>query len=406
MKKVLVSAALLFGVTNTNAQNIKWIRKSFDDTVTRATYSISFSTDGSKVFSGSQCSPSILRIFNTDNGDILWNYKLNDSLMCVQGAKLSSNGQKAAAIEELGNLLIFDYTTTPPTLQNVVHLGVKNSYAVNFSPDGSRVAIANSNKKLFIYNTDGTLMHDVDAHQNWVYCIDWSKDEKIATGGDDALVKLWDTSGNLIRTMTGHSGGILGVKISPNGNYVVSCSKDKTVKVWDAATGTCLRTLTGHTAIIKSLDISDDGNKIVSGGDDSTIKVWDLNNGTLLASFGIPEAGGIYSVDFSPNGRYVLAGTGNGDVQLWDMMFRTTVKQIVADNTEIYPNPCTNELNIKNTGVDDILSIYDVSGKTYNTVVRKVDNDVLVNTSTLPPANYFLTIQNGHKTQTIHFIKK
>ena len=406
MKKILVAVSILFSVGNIHAQNLKWIRKSFDDTVVRATYSVSFSADGSKVFSGSQCSPSILRIFNTDTGNVLWNYKLNDSIMCVQGAKLSSNGQKAAAIEELGNLLIFDYTTTPPTLQNVVHLGVKNSYAVNFSPDGSKVAIGNSNKKMFIYDSGGALIHDVDAHQNWVYCIDWSKGEKIATGGDDALVKLWDTSGNLIRTMTGHSGGILGVKISPDGNYVVSCSKDKTVKVWDASNGTCLRTLVGHTANIKSVDISDDGNKIVSGGDDSTIKVWDINNGALLASFGIPEAGSIYSVDFSPNGRYVLTGTGNGDVQLWDMMFRTGVKQVTADKTEIYPNPCTNELHVKNTGVDDVLSISDATGKTFNAVVRKIDNDILINTSTLPSANYFLTIQKGYKTETVHFIKK
>jgi len=138
------------------AQDTVWVRKNAP--YQRETYAVSFSNDGSKVFSGSECSPSYLRIFNTADASLLWNYETTGSLMCIQGVKFSSDGSRAAAMEEMGNLLLFDYTTSTPTLINTVNTGTSGAFSLAFSPGGNKIVTGCINKKMNIYNVgDGSL---------------------------------------------------------------------------------------------------------------------------------------------------------------------------------------------------------------------------------------------------------
>ena len=66
---------------------------------------------------------------------------------------------------------------------------------------------------------------------------------------------------------------------SPDGRRIVSGSYDKTVKVWDAATGQETLTLKGHSMAVTSVAFSPDGRRIVSGSEDGTVKVWDAATG-------------------------------------------------------------------------------------------------------------------------------
>ena len=58
---------------------------------------------------------------------------------------------------------------------------------------------------------------------------------------------------------------------------VYSCSRDKTVKLWQINTGYCKRTYTGHEAWVRKLSISKDGEMFVSASDDQSIIVWNVN---------------------------------------------------------------------------------------------------------------------------------
>ena len=66
---------------------------------------------------------------------------------------------------------------------------------------------------------------------------------------------------------------------SPDGRRIVSGSHDKTVKVWDTATGQETMTLKGHAAGVSSAAFSPDGRRIVSASWDKTLKVWDAATG-------------------------------------------------------------------------------------------------------------------------------
>ena len=74
-----------------------------------------------------------------------------------------------------------------------------------------------------------------------------------------------------LATWTGHSGTVTSVAFHPQGHQVVSGSEDKTLKLWDVATGDCLATWTGHSDYVSSVAIHPQGHQLVSGSRDNTV---------------------------------------------------------------------------------------------------------------------------------------
>jgi hypothetical protein len=100
-------------------------------------------------------------------------------------------------------------------------------------------------------------------------CIAYSADSKrLAAGGADKTVRVWDTAtGRELLTLRGHENEVRGVVFSPDGTRLASASVDKTVRVWDAASGRELLTLSGHASIVHGVAFSPDGAHLASAGD-------------------------------------------------------------------------------------------------------------------------------------------
>ena len=76
--------------------------------------------------------------------------------------------------------------------------------------------------------------------------------------------------------LRGHSGAVRDAAATPNGKVVVTCSQDKTARVWDAA-GACTAVLKeGHRGEVRACAVSADGGIVVTGGADNLLCVWML----------------------------------------------------------------------------------------------------------------------------------
>src|SRR5260370_1059080 len=78
------------------------------------------------------------------------------------------------------------------------------------------------------------------------------------------------------RVLKGHKAPVNGVAVTPDGTRAVSAADDKTLRVWDLATGESVATLEGHTSPVRGVAVTPDGTRAVSAAMDRTLRVWDL----------------------------------------------------------------------------------------------------------------------------------
>jgi WD40 repeat protein len=87
-------------------------------------------------------------------------------------------------------------------------------------------------------------------------------------------VTLWAIPTGQITALTGSAGRIRSVAFSPDGRTLASAGTDRTVRVWDPASGQPTATLFGHTEIVFSVAFSPDGRTLATGSMDGTVRLW------------------------------------------------------------------------------------------------------------------------------------
>ena len=92
-----------------------------------------------------------------------------------------------------------------------------------------------------------------------------------------------------------------------------------TIWIWDAKTGAAIgKPLEGHTHHVLSVAYSPDGQHILSGSRDSTIRIWDARNGATVGKPLKGHAMAVCSVAYSPNGWYFVSGSWDNTIHVWN----------------------------------------------------------------------------------------
>jgi TIR domain/WD domain, G-beta repeat len=143
------------------------------------------------------------------------------------------------------------------------------------------------------------------------------------------------------RTLQGHSKWVNAVAVTPHGRHAVSGSHDKTLCVWDLATGETEATLQSPTSWVNAVAVTRDGWHVVSGSGENTLRVWDLAMGkakrTLQGHMDLVSAVGV-----TPDGLYAVSGSWDGTLRVWDLATgktKTTFKNLTESISALAVTP-------------------------------------------------------------------
>ncbi|BFZ63944.1 cross-pathway control WD-repeat protein cpc2 [Saitoella coloradoensis] len=188
---------------------------------------------------------------------------------------------------------------------------------------------ASRDKSIIVWNLTrdeasyGVPKRSLHGHNSFVSDVVISSDGQYALSASwDKTLRLWDlNTGLTTKRFVGHTSDVLSVSFSADNRQIVSGSRDRTIKLWNTL-GDCKYTIQdqGHTEWVSCVRFSPNpGNPvIVSAGWDKIVKVWDLTKFKLRTNH-IGHTGYINTVTVSPDGSLCASGGKDGTTMLWDL---------------------------------------------------------------------------------------
>uniref|UniRef100_A0A3P9HCZ0 WD repeat domain-containing protein 83 n=1 Tax=Oryzias latipes TaxID=8090 RepID=A0A3P9HCZ0_ORYLA len=122
---------------------------------------------------------------------------------------------------------------------------------------------------------------------------------------------------HLLRTINCQQGAVRAVRFNGDGNYILSCGSDKSLKLWSVSRGTLLKTYSGHGYEVLDADSSFDNSQICSCSSDKTVILWDVATGQVTRKLR-GHAGKVNCVQFNEEATVTLSGSIDGTVRCWD----------------------------------------------------------------------------------------
>jgi len=156
--------------------------------------------------------------------------------------------------------------------------------------------------------------------------------------GADGKIRFIDmASGEIRRTLAGHTNYVYMANFNPDATLLASSSRDNTARIWDVASGQILHTFDGFRCAVKVAKFSPDGQLLAASGNDGMLKLWDVKSYKELKSMVHRDSPSIdmatYSFVFSRDGKQIYAGNGDGTISVWDVASGKEIR-----NWQAHPN--------------------------------------------------------------------
>lgn len=268
---------------------------------------------------------------------------LDPNLVCCKTVAFSLDGKLAASRLGLPSRTsrLWDRATGTALPSSVYQIN-----AAAFSPDGKLMALASYDNSIGLWDAAATtILRVLNGHSTLSGTLEFSPNSRLLASAPSresgGTIKLWDPAmGIALQALKGHSKLIHHMVFSPDSKTLASASEDRTVRLWDTATGAALRVLQ-HSKPVQAVAFSPDGTLIASEESNVRHVLWNVANGTRLQA---PGGHDIETVAFSPDGKLV-ASFSKGANAIWSIE-TGVAKQALTPH-----------------GKNDMLSIFSPNGK-------------------------------------------
>lgn len=245
--------------------------------------SISWTHDSKCVICGTQ--DSKIRIYQIQDGTLLKKIKIGaEGVFEIQVAK---NNEYFAAVTGDGGLSLFSMTdykhisTFDRDVENVIAL------TLSISEDSSLIAVGYSDYIVGLWNPKfGRLLLEKKCHDNGIFSVKFvpGKNNKLITSSLDATIKFWDIiydsndlpNLKLSNVLNGHENSVLSLSINTEGTWLLSGSKDTTVKLTDIEKAKMIYDIRAHKNSVITVSFSPRNKHFCTGSGDRSIKIWEL----------------------------------------------------------------------------------------------------------------------------------
>ncbi|KIK79068.1 hypothetical protein PAXRUDRAFT_87236, partial [Paxillus rubicundulus Ve08.2h10] len=154
----------------------------------------------------------------------------------------------------------------------------------------------------------------ISAHKNWIWSIEYLPEgERVVTCSYDNTVRIWDVGkGEQEGTSMVHKDWVLGLAVTRDGKRILS-GEDGRIKAWDVETHKIeTEVRTSHTGAVRCIALSPDDQLAASGGEDGNVEIREMKESGGIKHLMRVDAGNrVLSLCFSPNGKKLACAVNN-----------------------------------------------------------------------------------------------
>lgn len=272
-------------------------------------------------------------IVSSSRGDIrIWNTKAKQELLRIQVPNLEclcnlvsptgstivsgwDDGKIRAFYPESGRMkfVIPDAHTERVTAIAIADSDARAPWRIVSGGAEGRVRVWN------VTSSHQAMIASLKEHRGPINCIKINGDgtQCISASSDGSCI-VWDLVRYVRITALFEPNVFESVLYHPDESQMLTCGSNHKISYWDAVDSQVIRVIEGGDDMMTSLDVTPSGEFFVSGSKDRMLKIWHYDDG-LPVAIGRGHSGAIKSVKISPDQRTIVSVGSSGEIIFWEM---------------------------------------------------------------------------------------